>query len=59
MHIDDDADTATVINQTVAAIREAAAHIGKADRRFDADQIRQVEDAVRLLQGMLNFKKRK
>lgn len=58
MYIHDDADMATVVKETVAALKEGARHIGKADRGISADQIKQVEDAVKHLQNMLDLKKR-
>jgi hypothetical protein len=58
MPIHDDADMATVVKETIARIKEGALHIGKADRRIEPDQIKQVEDAIQLLQNTLNNKKR-
>jgi hypothetical protein len=58
MPISHDADTETVVRETVAAIKESALHIGKADRTIELRQIEEIEAAVRLLQGMLTLKKR-
>jgi hypothetical protein len=59
MYIDDDADIATVVEKTVAAIKEGARLIGKirADP-IDAAQIERVEDAIAELQKILNVRKR-
>ena len=54
----DDLDIATVVKETVAALRKGARMIGKADRRIEVDQINEVEEAIKLLQNTLNFKRR-
>jgi hypothetical protein len=55
--IDDDSTMETVVQETVAALKEITRHIGKADRWMTVEQIKEVEDAIRLLQGALDFKK--
>lgn len=57
MTIDDDADMPTVVRETVAALKESARHIGKADRGVSPEQIAEVEDAIRSLQSTLRLKK--
>lgn len=53
----DDSDMATVVKETVSAIKEGARLIGKLDRRIEAAQIEQVEDAIKGLQRTLDIKK--
>ncbi|QDZ09380.1 hypothetical protein [Devosia ginsengisoli] len=58
MVIHDDADMATVVGETVQAIKESARHVGKADRAISAVQISEIEAAVEILQKTLELKKR-
>lgn len=58
MVIHDDADMATVVHETVSAIRESARHVGKADRAISDSQIAEIEAAILALQNTLNLKKR-
>lgn len=56
MIIHDDADMEAVVRQTVAALRESAAHVGKADRHISAAQIEEIQEAIAALQNALRFK---
>lgn len=58
MYISDDADMATVVCETVSALKEGARHVGKADRGISPEQIEEIEAAIRTLQSALDFKKR-
>lgn len=58
MYLHDDADIATVVTSTAKAILEGARHIGKADRSITAEQIGQLETAVKELQRAIEMKKR-
>lgn len=57
MFIHDDADMDTVVAKTVAAIKEGARHIGKADRSISSVQVKNIEAAVEILQTALRLKK--
>ncbi|WP_156629565.1 hypothetical protein [Methylobacterium sp. Leaf85] len=56
MIIQDDADMATVVSETVAALNESAKHVGKADRTITGAQIKDIQDAIAVLQNVLRFK---
>lgn len=58
MYIDEDADTPTLVRETVSALNESARHVGKVDRSISNDQIAEIEGAIRMLQNMLSLKKR-
>jgi hypothetical protein len=58
MIIHDDADMATIVRMTVAALKESARHVGKADRAISNAQIAEIEGAIGRLQDMLALKKR-
>lgn len=58
MVIHDDADMATVVREAVAALKEIAMHVGKADRAISDSQIVEVEAAVAVLTRTLELKKR-
>jgi hypothetical protein len=58
MLIHDDADMATVVRETIAALDESARHIGKADRSITAEEIGEIEASMKRLQDGLDFKKR-
>ena len=57
MYVHDDTDIATVIATTAKAIMEGARHIGKADRGVTAEQIGQLEKAIRELQLAIGKKR--
>ncbi len=54
----DDSDMATVVKDTVGAIKAGARLIGKVDRRIEVDQIEEVEAAISILQKTLDLKRR-
>jgi hypothetical protein len=54
--IDHDASSEEVTTQTVQAIKEAALHVGKLDRHFEAFQVTEMEAALALLQNALRLK---
>ncbi|MCJ2131304.1 hypothetical protein [Methylobacterium sp. E-045] len=56
MIIHDDADMATVVRQTVQALKESAAHVGKADRRISTEHVEEIQEAIAQLQNALRFK---
>jgi hypothetical protein len=58
MIIHDDADMETVVQETVAALKESAKHVGKADRAVTTEQITEIEAAMGQLQNALDLKKR-
>lgn len=57
MVIHDDADMATVVRETVAALKESARHVGKADRAISDGQIAEIEVAMDGLKRTLELKK--
>jgi hypothetical protein len=58
MVIHDDADMAEVVRESVAALKESARHVGKADRHISDSQIAEIEAAMDVLKKTLELKKR-
>lgn len=56
MIINDDAPMTEVVEKTVAALQESAAHIGKADRAITETQVQKIKDAIARLESTLQFK---
>ena len=50
MYIHDEADMGTVVTETAKTLLEAGRHIGRADRALSAEQIAQLETAIKELQ---------
>lgn len=57
MYLHDDADMGTVVATTAKAILEGARHVGKADRALSAEQMAQLETAIKELQRVLATRK--
>lgn len=57
MVLHDGADMETIVRETVAAFKEGARRIGKADPGISNEQIGEIETALRGLQRTLDMKK--
>ena len=57
MYVHNDTDMATVVTTTVKAIMEGARRLGKAERGITAEQIGQLQTAIRELQRVIETKR--
>jgi hypothetical protein len=56
MYISDDATMDEVVEKTVAALKEAARHVGKADSTIAWSQAKQIKEAIDGLTSAPQFK---
>jgi hypothetical protein len=56
--IHDDADAKDVTKEALLALKEVARHVGKSDRRYEEQQLAEIEKAISELQSVLASKRR-